>query len=507
LCVDVDEYDPNEIVEATVKYDGSLGLAFLWNGEVMVTTRRRMDSEQAMWAKQWIKDHCNLTRFQTGYTYLFEIISQNNTVIVNYLFEGLVLLAITDESGRELPYDDVLHSARTIGFFMVTPRITAPYSEILWYCGGIDLNMQESTTPNRPPFVSGALPVKKQQEGWVVKFKDGRRQKIVYSWWKEVRQVTNLVHPQIVWLLVRLDKIKEILGNLPNHLRVEINRIIRALGRKFIETVKHVGEHLIMLRMKSRNVAGETGEEMYGVWDGAFDLLVSDQSEDSEDSTSEGSFKLREQSEKLCLDDNVIASDLTRQDCDDKHIEEGTVTTDFVKLARKLNRYFDVSAFPISWYEDVNRSPVYNQRNENFLRLPVLDYICPTSPALDGYEPSDNFKQTWCKGWKTLPINQMQFIQEVLQKNHLHPPFLQLPVEVIFLVLDFLDGQSLAIMSQVCMQLRYIVKSSHVLRKRISVAKEILDMTTTWNDDEYYYSSRYSYRYSPVESWDGCGSY
>ncbi|CAB4020293.1 2 -5 RNA ligase [Paramuricea clavata] len=485
-----------------------------------------MDSEQAMWAKQWIKDHCNLTRFQTGYTYLFEIISQNNTVIVNYLFEGLVLLAITDESGHELPYDDVLHSARTIGFFMVTPRIAAPYSEILWYCAGIDLNMQESTTPNRPPFVSGALPVKKQQEGWVVKFKDGRRQKIVYSWWKEVRQVTNLVHPQIVWLLVRLDKIKEILGNLPNHFRVEINRIIRALGRKFIETVKHVEEHLIMLRMKSRNVAGETGGKMYGVWDDAFDLLVSDQSEDSEDSTSEeGSFKLREQSEKLCLDDNnIIASDLTRQDCDDKHIEEGTVTTDFVKLARKLDRYFDVSAFPISWYEDVNRSPVYNQRNENFLRLPVLDYICPTSPALDGYEPSDNFKQTWCKGWKTLPINQMQFIQEVLQKNHLHPRFLQLPVEVIFLVLDFLDGQSLAIMSQVCMQLRYIVKSSHVLRKRISSIanpEEVdkLDMTTTGtttrNAVEYYdyyddyddYDDDYSPRYSPAESWDGYGSY
>ena len=66
--VDMSDHDPDEIVEATVKYDGSLGIAFVWNGEVMVTTRRRMDSQQAIWAKQWIKDHCNLTKFQAGYT-------------------------------------------------------------------------------------------------------------------------------------------------------------------------------------------------------------------------------------------------------------------------------------------------------------------------------------------------------------------------------------------------------------------------------------------------------
>ena len=457
LCVDVDECNPNEIVEATIKYDGSLGVAFTWNGEVMVTTRRRMDSEQAMWAKQWINDHCNLTRFQTGYTYLFEIIYQNNTVIVNYLFEGLVLLAISDESGHELPHDEVLYNARTIGFFMVTPRITAPYSEILWYCAGIDLTFQRSMTSS--PFVSGALPVhNRRQEGWVVKFRDGRRQKIVYSWWKEIAQIADLVHPQIVWLLIRHDKIKEILRNVPNHFHVEINRIIRALRRKFVETVKRVEEYLIFLRMKPRSFFGERKNRIYGVW---------------EDSTSEErSFhKLREQNEKLCIEDNnVIASDLKTRKDEDEHIEEGcvTITTDFVKLARRLSRYY---AYPIS-RDEGEISPIYNWKKENVFRLPVLDYICPTSPVLDGYEPSENFKQTWCKGWKTLPVHQMQFIQKVLQKNLSYPPFLQLPVEVIVLLLGFLDGKSLAIVSQVCMLLRQIVKSSPVLRNRIFMAKE-----------------------------------
>ena len=497
----------------------------MWEDEVRVTTRRRMNSEQALWAKLWINDHCNLTMFQSGYTYLFEIIYQTNTVIVNYPFEGLVLLAINDEGGHELSYDEVLCTARNIGFFMVTPRITALYSEILWYCGGIDLTTQESMPPNYGPFFSGALPVNtKRQEGWVVKFKDGRRRKIVYSWWKEASGIVSLVHPQIIWLLVKHDKIKEVLGNVPNHICVEINRIIQALGRNFMETVKHVEEHL----MKLRNVSGETGGKMCGVWRDSWYLTKFDQFEDSDSSSSEeglfkleGILKLREQSETFCLDDNmdannVMASDLQTRKDDGEYIEDDSVTVrrSFVRLARKLDRYFEVSTRQSQLTcGDVNLSPVYHREKKNFLRLPILDHMFPTSPVLGGYKPSDNFKQTWCKGWKTCPINQMQFIQEVLQKNHSNPPFLQLPVEVIVLFLNFLDGKTLAIVSKVCMKLRHIVRSSRALRERISEAEEahtllISNMTTKWRiRDERYYRRR-SDDFSDYDYWSaGNGSY
>mgnify|MGYP002803881544 CR=1 FL=1 len=490
---DVEEFNPNELVEATIKYDGTLGIAFVWEDEVRVTTRRRMNSEQALWAKQWINGHCNLTMFQSGYTYLFEIIYQTNTVIVNYLFEGLVLLAINDEGGHELSYDEVLCTARNIGFFMVTPRITALYSEILWYCGGIDLTTQESMPPNYGQFFSGALPVNcKRQEGWVVKFKDGMRQKIVYSWWKEASGIASLVHPQIVWLLVKHDKIKEVLGNVPNHILVEINRIIQALGRKFLETVKHVEEYL----MKLRNVSRETGGG--NMW--RLDRFMV------------------KQSETFFLDDNmdannVMASDLLTREDDDEYVEDDSLTVrrSFVKLARKLDRHFEMSARQSQLTcEDVNLSPVYNRQKKNFLRLPVLDHMFPTSPVLDGYEPSDNFKQTWCKGWKTCPINQMQFIQEVLQKNHSNPPFLQLPHEVIVLFLNFLDGKTLAIVSKVCMKLRHIVRSSRALRERISVAEKahtllISNMTIEWSEDKWY-RRRYN-DFSSYDYWSGSGSY
>ncbi len=439
--------DPDEIVEATIKYDGSLGIAFLWNGEVMVTTRRRMDSQQAIWAKQWMKDHCNLSEFQAGYTYLFEIIYQNNTVVVNYLFEGLVLLAITDESGYELPYEEVLHCARTMRFFMVAPRITGSYSEVLWYCGGIERS-QETATPNWPPFTSGALPVnQKRQEGWVVKFNDGRRQKIVYRWWKNVSRLAGLVHPQVVWLLVKDDKIKEVFGNAPNHFKAEIRRMLQGIGRNFEQTLQLVERCL-------RNSKDEFVYSLFGddEWWGT-------KSDDTIDVDLQSNYEEFMSSAEDSEGHNARLCQLLNELMPYRHPRRRAPPVQFMKrwLLQEGIKHGD----------DVNLSPFYHRSKPNFLRLPILNYLCPTSPELEGYEPGDNFKQTWCKGWKPLSmIDQRQIVQTVLQKNN-DVPLLQLPVEVFVMILNFLDRASVTALAEVCVYLRQIVKScitSHLLK-------------------------------------------
>ena len=442
--IGVSDRDPDEIVEATIKYDGSLGIAFVWNGEVMVTTRRRMDSQQAIWAKQWIKDHCNLTRFQAGYTYLFEIIYQNNTVIVNYLFEGLVLLAITDEIGHELPYEELLQYARAIGFFMVAPRITGSYSDILWYCGGIE-SSQEPATPNWRQFTSGAQPVnEKRQEGWVVKFNDGSRQKIVYSWWKNASKLADLVHPQVVWLLLKHDKLRDVFANAPYHFLVEIRHMVQAIGRKFEETLA-----LVERCMKRTHVhyCFHCGFDDW--WPRKVDAMV-EYVQKNEEITSvpnnEGNDRLRQIF-------NVLEPHFG------KRFNAGSPM-----LVCEESEEFDThNAVDVDRY----RSPFYKSINPNVLRFPILNYICPTSHALDGYEPGDNFKQTWCKGWqKLLMIDQWQFVQIVLQRNNDIPLFLQLPAEVIVMILNFLDQESLVAVAKVCVHLRKIAKSCKPVQRR-----------------------------------------
>ena len=481
FCVDVGDRNANENVDATVKYDGTLGIAFAWNGEVMVTTKRRMDSEQAIWAKQWIEDHCNLTSFQAGYTYLFEIIYQSNTVVVNYLFEGLVLLAITDENGDELPYEDVLNCAKNMGFFMVTPRITASYSEILWYCGGIDDTTKESTPPNRPALISGALPENTRQEGWVVKFNDGSRQKIVYSWRKKVLKIACLVHPQIVWLLVKYDKFGEILCHLPSHFHIETRRMIQAIGRKFMETVRTIEQHLTDLHVESQSSTQHRS-----------DFFPSDSKNDAGEET------LSAQTENLRLnDDDIKTSAMTTSKDQVENTEKNDMTEarNFVRLARKFKNYRrGISEKPDETQQNI--SPIYKQDywgecNYKRVRVPVLDYICPLSPKLDGYQPSDNFKQTWCKGWKTLPINDIQFIQKVFQENHSTPQFLQLPDEVIVSLLEFLDGESVVMMTRVCVRLHDIVNSFQALEHKIALAKKKSKRKLTYLPKDCGYRRRY----------------
>ena len=437
--VDVSDRDPDEIVEATIKYDGSLGIAFVWNGEVMVTTRRRMDSQQAIWAKQWIKDHCNLTMFQAGYTYLFEIIYQNNTVIVNYLFEGLVLLAIIDESGHELPYEELLQYARAIGFFMVASRITGSYSDILWYCGGIE-SSQERATPNWPQFTSGALPLNERQEGWVVKFNDGSRQKIVYSWWKNASKLAHLVHPQVVSLLLKHDKLRDVFGNAPYHFLVEIRHMVQAIGRKFEETLT-----LVEKCMKRTHV--NYSSHSFDDWWRCKAAAMVEYVQKNEEITSVPN---NEKNDRLRQIFNALKQHFG------KRFNGGSPM-----LVYEEGQEFEThNAVDVDRY----RSPFYKSINPNVLRLPILNYICPTSPALDGYEPGDNFKQTWCKGWQQLSmIRQWEFVQTLLQRSNDVPPFLQLPAEVIVMILRFLDYESLVAVAKVCVYLRNIVKSRKTL--------------------------------------------
>lgn len=426
MCVECGNHCADEEVEATMKYDGSLGIAFLWENDLKVTTKRRMDSEQATWAKQWINQHCDITKFEFGHTYMFEIIYKCNTVIVNYPFDGLVLLAVTDDIyGREFSFEELLRCAQQVGFFMVPPRFKGTYDEILWYCGGIDLGAHDSkrissathntkhsgdvnassctasilhgsATLSRAT-LSGKAKSVHQEEGWVVKFIDGSRQKIVHNWWKEAFRLAQLAHPQIVWLLLKQNKFKNIFNDMPPHIRKESQRMLRAIGRKFMKIVVEI-----------------LGSKFEPEWD--FDPL------------------------EIIVYPETLTS----------------LSWHLLSLQNSLEKQI---------------SPISGKLNQD-KRLPILNYIRPVAPILDDYVPSDNFSQTWCKGWKTLPIDNERFIQEVLQKNHCCPPLLLFPVELILHVLEFLDGVSLAKMCQVCVMMLHIVNSSAVLKRKIATAKE-----------------------------------
>ncbi len=50
-------FEESETMEITEKMDGSLGIVFVWQGQIRVSTRSKIDSIQARWASSWIQKY------------------------------------------------------------------------------------------------------------------------------------------------------------------------------------------------------------------------------------------------------------------------------------------------------------------------------------------------------------------------------------------------------------------------------------------------------------------
>eukprot|EP00966_Prymnesium_polylepis_P303224 7004233-Prymnesium_polylepis.1 len=107
--------DPDEMVQATEKLDGSLIIAFMWEGRIVTCTKRRADSEQSMWARAWLQKQGLTDRMVAGDTYLFEAVYHESAVVCEYLRDECVLIAMRDSSGVEAEYKELVMEAKRLG--------------------------------------------------------------------------------------------------------------------------------------------------------------------------------------------------------------------------------------------------------------------------------------------------------------------------------------------------------------------------------------------------------
>lgn len=137
---------PNLKPRVLEKMDGSLGILYTYNGIERIATRGSFASDQAKWATDWYRKHLNAryvgagtaqSHYMTepfewpiGYTPLFEIIYTENRIVVNYEFEGLVLLGFVNiNTGFELSPEEVEGWATKNGL-----RSAREYSKTLAEC-------------------------------------------------------------------------------------------------------------------------------------------------------------------------------------------------------------------------------------------------------------------------------------------------------------------------------------------------------------------------------------
>ena len=84
------------------KMDGSLGILFYFEGEWILATRGSFTSDQAVKGFEMLQKY-NYQKLHKSYTYLFEIIYNNNRIVVRYPFEDLILLGMIEtKTGAEV---------------------------------------------------------------------------------------------------------------------------------------------------------------------------------------------------------------------------------------------------------------------------------------------------------------------------------------------------------------------------------------------------------------------
>jgi RNA ligase len=110
-----DKIGLDEMVTVSDKMDGSLGIMY-WQPRAKqwaIATRGSFMSDQAVWATDWVQKYADPEYFSRDYTYLYEILASWNRIVLEYTWEGLVLLAIQDMNGNriDLPEDPRLLSA------------------------------------------------------------------------------------------------------------------------------------------------------------------------------------------------------------------------------------------------------------------------------------------------------------------------------------------------------------------------------------------------------------
>ena len=252
---------PSLPFEATVKMDGSLGIAFHWRDKWHVATQGRLDSPQAEWAERTLRARPTAA-LDPEVTWLFEIIyddPQSDTVI-RYDFEGLILLTGYHRgTGREIEPAERRVVARALGVESVAAIEGTSIQKLL----------EEART------------IDERHEGFVVRFADGQRIKIKGNRYCELARLILNLEPLPIWeMLLQQHDLEAARARLPEELHADFDAMRALLQRAeaaalgeletLAASVAHLSDAELGRRLSDLLAPHRTGRFVYQWRKGAF---------------------------------------------------------------------------------------------------------------------------------------------------------------------------------------------------------------------------------------------
>lgn len=207
------------IVSVSEKMDGVLGILYRHKGGFHIATRGSFDSEYAIWATEWFHKNCkNADLIHDYHTFLFEIIYPGSKIIVDYDYEGLVLLDIRDRfTGEYLPDDKVRDIASLHGF-----RSPLRYS---------NLDVDD--------LLALAEKIPAQFEGYVATFADGQRFKFKGDSYRQLNLMIRGASFKKTLRAVKEGRAQQLLDDAPAAVAEDVEGWLREIRDKVSEVINN----------------------------------------------------------------------------------------------------------------------------------------------------------------------------------------------------------------------------------------------------------------------------
>jgi RNA ligase len=217
----------------TEKWDGSLGILYRKDGKYKIATRGSFNSDQAIWATNYLNNNYNLNGLGYEITLLFEIIYPENRIVIDYLeLKDLILLAARNRfTGEYYPFFPTVYELGYVYNFKL-PNIYNfnDVDEIMAAKQKLDGN----------------------QEGWVVEFSSGQRFKFKGDKYLELHKlISNLSfkHTLEAYANRTVDYIR---SQIPDEFLGDFNNWCKQINEKLEEVHNRVEELFSLAPKDSR---------------------------------------------------------------------------------------------------------------------------------------------------------------------------------------------------------------------------------------------------------------
>ena len=209
------------------KVDGSLGICYFHNNKWNVNTRGSFDSDQAIEATKML-DNYNFNSIPSYLTILCEIIYPENKIIVDYGSDRkLVLLGAYNILTREEVFGDALRQYTKLSGLEISRQYKFYSIEEL-------IKKQDILT--------------KQEEGFVVRLKDGYRIKFKSKKYLELAKMASNITPLCFWRKMKNGCVDASwLSLIPEEFREAADKIQNELESKYRKIHSEIKKSLIAL--------------------------------------------------------------------------------------------------------------------------------------------------------------------------------------------------------------------------------------------------------------------